>query len=114
MGPKGAGFFADAITWKILDKKTPQKVAVDINTKLLEGKYIGPVRGLYSHSLKVTSISNGLIIQHEGEKEADTLNTYIGNNTWADGNTKIRIVLMDHLLIIYFKRKLNNERLTKN
>jgi CubicO group peptidase (beta-lactamase class C family) len=91
IGPKGAGFFADTITWKILDKKTPKNLAVDINTKLLEGKYIGAVRGVYSHSLEVTSISNGLIIQHEGEEEADTLNTYIGNNTWADGNTKISI-----------------------
>lgn len=90
-GPKGAGFFANEITWKLLDKNEPQGIELDIDTKLLEGTYTGAVRGSYKYSLEIKSISNGLTIQSERDEEADTLKTYIGNNTWADGNTRIII-----------------------
>ena len=30
-------------------------------------------------------------VQSEGEEEADTLKTYIGNNTWAEDNDRIII-----------------------
>jgi CubicO group peptidase (beta-lactamase class C family) len=91
MGPIGASFFADKITWKFLDKKTPQSMALDLDTKLLEGKYMGAIRGVYNYSIEVKSIPNGITIRHKDRVEVDTLNTYIGNNTWADGNTKIKI-----------------------
>ena len=90
-GPKGARFFADAITWKLLDKNEPQGIELDIETKLLEGKYSGAVRGSYKDSYDVKSISNGITIQRAGRKRVDTLKTYIGNNTWAEGDTKITI-----------------------
>ena len=90
LGPNGASFFADEITWKLLDKKTPQSMKIDIDTKLLEGKYSGAVRG-YTRTLEVKSILNGLTIQSEGDEKVDTLKTYIGKNTWAEGNTKIII-----------------------
>jgi CubicO group peptidase (beta-lactamase class C family) len=89
-GPKGASFFANKITWELLDKKIPQNIELDIDTKLLEGKYSGAVRG-YTRSLEVKSILNGLTIQSDGNEKTDTLKTYIGNNTWAEGNTKIII-----------------------
>jgi CubicO group peptidase (beta-lactamase class C family) len=98
-GPKGASFFADAITWKLLDKKTPQNIELDIDTKLLEGTYSGAVRGLYKHSIEVNSILNGLTVQRVGSKRADTLKTYIGNNTWAEGNTKIIIKNNEYRII---------------
>ena len=90
-GPKGASFFADEITWKLLDKNEPQGMELDIDTKPLEGKYSGAVRGSYTFSIEVKSILNGLTIQSERDENADTLKTYIGNNTWARGNTKIII-----------------------
>ena len=90
-GPKGASFFSDEVTWELLDKKTPQNMDLDIDTKLLEGKYTGAVRGRNTYTLIVKSISEGLTVQSEGEEEADTLKTYIGNNTWAEGNDRIII-----------------------
>jgi len=90
-GPKGASFFADEITWEILRKKTTQSVELDIDTKLLEGKYTGAVRGSNEYSIEVKSILNGLTIQSERDENADTLNIYIGNNTWADNNNRIII-----------------------
>lgn len=90
-GPKGASFFADEITWKLLEKKTPQSVELDIDTKVLEGKYTGAVRGSNEYSIEVKSILNGLTIQSERDENADTLNIYIGNNTWTDNNNRIII-----------------------
>ena len=90
-GPKGAGYFADEITWKILEKNTPQSVDLDIDTKVLEGKYTGAVRGSYEYSIEVKSILNGLAIKSERDENADTLSIYIGNNTWADNNNRIII-----------------------
>jgi hypothetical protein len=57
----------------------------------LEGNYTGAVRGSDAFSLNVKSILNGLTIQSEGDEKADTLKTYIGNNTWAIDNTRIII-----------------------
>ena len=90
-GPKGASFFADAITWELLEKETPQSKELDINTKLLEGKYKGAVRGSDSFTIEVKSILNGLTVKSAMDDKADTLKTYIGNNTWADDNTRIII-----------------------
>ncbi|TXD50463.1 MULTISPECIES: serine hydrolase domain-containing protein [unclassified Polaribacter] len=80
-GPKGADFFADKITWKLLDKKITQGIELDIDTKPLEGKYTGATRGSYSYSVEVKSILNGLTTQSMGSKRLDTLKTYIGDNT---------------------------------
>jgi CubicO group peptidase (beta-lactamase class C family) len=90
-GPKNATFFADQITWQLLDKKMPQNVALDIDTALLEGLYTGPTRGNYTDSIQVKSIVGGMIIQKLKSDKIDTLKTYIGNNTWADGNNRIVI-----------------------
>ncbi|MFS4448515.1 serine hydrolase domain-containing protein [Maribacter sp. 2307UL18-2] len=90
-GPKGASYFADEISWQLLDKNEPQSIDLDIDTKLLEGKYTGAVRGSYTYSIEVKSISNGLTIQSERDEKADTLKTYMGNNTWADDNARIII-----------------------
>ncbi len=90
-GPKGASFFADAITWELLEKESPQGKKIDINTKLLEGKYRGVVRGSDNFTIEVKSTVNGLTVKSERDDKADTLKTYIGNNTWADDNTRIII-----------------------
>lgn len=90
-GPQGANDFADAITWELLDKELPQPTELDVDTKGLEGSYTGAIRGAYSHTIEVKSIDRGLTIRSEGEEQVDTLNTYIGNYTWADGNTRIHI-----------------------
>ena len=98
-GPKGASFFADEITWKLLDKVTPQSVALDFDTKMLDGKYTGAVRGAPEFSIEVKSISNGLTIQSERDEKADTLDVYIGNNTWIDDNTSIIIKNDEYRLV---------------
>lgn len=98
-GPKGASFFADEITWKLIDKKTPQSMELEIDTEPLEGKYTGAVRGSGSFTIEVKSISNGLTVQTERDDKADTLKTYIGNNTWADGNTRIIIKNDEYRLV---------------
>ncbi|MFC2129105.1 serine hydrolase domain-containing protein [Bacteroidota bacterium] len=86
-GPHGASYFADKITWKLMDKNeyTPHKI--DINLHSLAGKYIGQVGRIIT--LEVRDIPNALIITFEGQKNGDTLQTYLGNSTWADGNSKI-------------------------
>lgn len=89
-GPKGAGFFADEITWKLLDKMEYKQVDLDSNFKDIQGTYTGPVRGS-TKSLEVKSIANGITIQAMGEEEIDTLKVYVGNNTWMDGNNRITI-----------------------
>lgn len=89
-GPKGGSFFADEITWKLLNKKSYESVDLDIDISNLQGKYTGAVRGS-TLSLDVKSIANGMTTQSIGSKRIDTLNVYIGNNTWMDGNNKITI-----------------------
>jgi CubicO group peptidase (beta-lactamase class C family) len=56
-GPKGASFFADEITWKLLDKKTSQSIELDIDTNLLEGKYTGAVRGANTYTIIVNTLN---------------------------------------------------------
>ncbi len=88
--PQGTNYFANKITWKLLKKQKYANVALDINTKNLEGKYIGATRGA-TQSLEVKSLSNSITIQVEGRDKIDTLKIYIGNNTWMKGNNKITI-----------------------
>ncbi len=89
-GPKGGDFFADEITWKLLTKQEYKEVDLDINANNLQGKYTGAVRGS-TLSLEVKSITNGITVQSVGEEKIDTLEVYVGNNTWMNGNDKITI-----------------------
>ena len=79
------------ITWQLLDKKIPKNVDLNIETALLDGLYTGPTYGNYTDSIQVKSIVGGIIIQKLKSDKIDTLKTYIGNNTWADGNNRIVI-----------------------
>jgi CubicO group peptidase (beta-lactamase class C family) len=90
-GPKGASFFADEISWKFLDKKTPLDVPLDLDTKQLEGIYSGAVREAYKYSIELKTIPNGLTDKATGRTRLDSLTTYIGDNTWASGNDKFII-----------------------
>ncbi|MDA3905462.1 MAG: serine hydrolase [Bacteroidales bacterium] len=89
-GPKAGSFFANEITWKLLDKKNYKQVAVDVDTNSIQGVYTGQARDTIQ-SLKIMSIDNGITRQTIGEEKIDTLKGYIGNNTWMDGNDKITI-----------------------
>jgi CubicO group peptidase (beta-lactamase class C family) len=89
-GPYGGSFFADKITWALLDKKEYKSVELDSDFNNIQGTYKGMVRGS-SQSLQVKSILNGITLQSLGEEKIDTLKIYIGNNTWMDGNDKITI-----------------------
>jgi CubicO group peptidase (beta-lactamase class C family) len=89
-GPKGGDFFADKMTWKLLDKKEYKKVELDFDTNGIEGIYTGQTRNTIQ-TLEIKSIENGITRQTIGKEKIDTLKTYIGNNTWMDGNDKITI-----------------------
>ena len=89
-GPRGGGFFAEEITWKLLDKKEYEPVELDGDFTDIQGTYKGAVRGSFQ-TLEVKSIPNAITVQSLGEEEIDTLKVYVGNNTWMDGNSKIII-----------------------
>ncbi|MCB0666002.1 MAG: beta-lactamase family protein [Saprospiraceae bacterium] len=84
-GPKGAGYFAEEITWKLLDKIPYQKEKIDIDLQAIAGKYQGQGRGRML-SIEVASLDNGLTILFEGAQTPDTLDTYIGHSTWMKNN----------------------------
>tara|TARA_E500000318_G_C3564066_1_gene214860 strand:+ start:641 stop:1996 length:1356 start_codon:yes stop_codon:yes gene_type:complete len=89
-GPRGGSFFAEEITWNLLDKKEYKQVELDSDFTNIQGTYTGAVRGA-NVSLEVKSIKNGITLQAVGNDQIDTLKVYIGNNTWMDGNDKITI-----------------------
>jgi CubicO group peptidase (beta-lactamase class C family) len=86
MGPKGADFFADELTWKIVDKKEYAPREPDVDTKQFAGKYSGQVRGNV-FSVNVAALPDAIVLSVDGEEEeADTLRTYAGNNSWVEEN----------------------------
>ncbi|GMN04718.1 hypothetical protein MTsPCn5_01060 [Croceitalea sp. MTPC5] len=89
-GPHGGSFFADLITWNILEKIEYQSIELDFDPEELVGTYSGQTRG-GRQSVKIDAVTNGITMQFDGDDKIDTLKTYIGNHTWMDGNTKIKI-----------------------
>ena len=85
-GPKGAGVFADQLTWELLDKKKPQSVEPDTSLESIEGTYSGRVNGR-DVSLEVTTLDNAVVLSAKGQKNPDTLKVHLGDNRWVDGNT---------------------------
>lgn len=90
MGPKGAAFFANELTWKLLEKHDNDSMELDINLESLAGKYTGQVRGRIS-SIDIKAQDKFLIISADGRSQGDTLDIYLGNNTWSEGNSRITI-----------------------
>jgi CubicO group peptidase (beta-lactamase class C family) len=90
MGPKGARFFADELAWKLLEKHENDPVELDVNLDTFKGRYTGQIRGQVI-SIDVKAQSNFLIISTEGQNQVDTLDLYIGNNTWSEGISLIMI-----------------------
>jgi hypothetical protein len=62
---------------------------LDFDTNGIEGIYTGQTRNTIQ-TLDIKSIENGITRQTIGKEKIDT-KTYIGNNTWMDGNNKITI-----------------------
>lgn len=89
-GPQGANFFADQLTWQILEKKEYPTVALDFDPTELAGRYTGQVRGRI-FSIDVAPLVNGITVQNVGSDQVDTLTHYAGDYTWRDGNDLIRI-----------------------
>lgn len=89
-GPQGAGFFADELTWQIIDKNEVPVMEMESSLASIAGTYAGPVRGR-DYSLEVGVLADAITLLGEGDEEADTLKTYVGNNTWRDGNDIITI-----------------------
>lgn len=89
-GPKGAEFFADKLTWKLLEKYGNDPMEVDINLDSLEGRYTGQIRGQII-SVNIEAQRKFLIISNEEGSQVDTLEIYLGSNTWSEGNSLIKI-----------------------
>lgn len=88
-GPKGASFFANELTWQLLDKQENETVPLDVEPGPLSGDFAGVTRGrFFEASFRATP--DGLIVKAKGDDEADTLSTYVGNATWMDGNDVLR------------------------
>jgi len=92
ISPKGAGFFAEELTWKLLDKQGYYPVEIDIDLESLSGKYSGQVRGRI-YSIEITALTNTITVSAVGQDIVDTLETYMGQHTWMDGNS---IVIIDN------------------
>jgi len=90
IGPKGGSYFADQITWKLLDKKPYKQVKSDIDVNNIQGIYTGVGRDRIQ-SVEIKSIENGITRRNIGEEKIDTLSVYVGKNTWMEGNDKIII-----------------------
>ncbi len=107
-GPKGADFFANELTWKILEKHEYETSEINLDLASLTGKYTGQVRGR-SLSINVSALSNSIVISTEGEDDADTLRTYVGNRTWMDGNNILKFTSdecrMDNISGYYILKK---------
>ncbi|MFT6929467.1 MAG: CubicO group peptidase (beta-lactamase class C family) [Sediminicola sp.] len=92
IGPKKIGrFFGYEITWKLLDKKEYVKIESDFDANVIQGNYTGVVRGGDKKTIEIKTIRNGITRQTVSEEKIDTLNVYVGNNTWMDGNDRITI-----------------------
>lgn len=89
-GPHGGNFFANNITWNILEKKEYEGIELDFDPNEITGSYSGQTRGR-KQSVKVDALTDAITIEFNGNGKIDTLRTYIGDYTWMDGNTKIRI-----------------------
>lgn len=85
IGPKGADYFVNEITWDILAKKQFQSVAIDLNLEKLTGTYKGMARG-GEMSIEIGSLSDQLTTQTNGQSKPKKLETYVGNSTWMRGN----------------------------
>jgi len=90
ISPKGADFFAEELTWILLDKQEYDPVEIDIDLESLSGKYSGQVRGQI-YSIEITALANTITVSAIGQDIVDTLKTYMGQNTWIDGNSKVVI-----------------------
>ena len=96
MGPKGAGYFAEELLWELLDKHEFDHVEVDIDLNALLGIYTGQSRG-QATSIEVNVQSNSITISTVGQSKVDTLKIYLGDSTWSDGNSLIKIKNNEYL-----------------
>lgn len=110
-GPKGALYFAEKITWKLIEKNSLSSVDVDIDLENLEGKYLGVARGS-SQIVEINALANGLVRNYINSNKIDTLINYIGNNTWMDGNKIVTIkndeYRVDNIYGFYIFKKVEN------
>jgi len=96
MGPKGADYFAEELLWKLLDKHEFDPVELDIDLNAVTGIYTGQSRG-QATSIEVKAQSNSLTISTVGQSRVDTLKIYLGDSTWSDVNSLVKIKNNEYL-----------------
>ena len=85
-GPKSGVYFAEALTWEVLDKQVRKGKPLDTDISGVVGVYSGQVRG-QKIDLEVKIVNQkDLLVGLVELEERDTINTYIGSNTWIQGN----------------------------
>ncbi len=87
-GPRGASYFANALTWDILQKESYDARPFDQDQAALSGTFSGQVRGQML-DMEIQATPDGLIWKPAGEETADTLTTYLGDALWMDGNNRV-------------------------
>ena len=109
-GPIGAGYFTDNLVWKLLEKEKLPSVPIDFDLETIDGKYSGQVRG-QKITWQVTTDNDAIIMHLEEGERPDTIKTYIGNNTWRDGNSILKFgndeLRMDRISGYYILKKNN-------
>ncbi|MCX2743732.1 serine hydrolase [Mangrovivirga sp. M17] len=100
IGPKGASFFSEQLTWQLLEKQEPENIALDMNLQTLEGKYKGAMRN-YNLVVEVKALDSSLVLTRENQKP-DTLKHYIGNNSFWYNNQVYKFKNEDlHADVVY-------------
>ncbi|MEP3210452.1 MAG: serine hydrolase domain-containing protein [Maribacter sp.] len=89
-GPHGGAFFVNHIMWQLLEKEEYESTTLDFDPKEIEGIYSGQTRGR-KQSVEVKAIANAITVEFNKDGNKDTLNIYVGNHTWMDGNTTVFI-----------------------
>ena len=80
-GPHGAGYFADHLTWQLLEREELPASELDVDLKALSGNYSGQVRG-HRVRVEVKAKKAALHLYVNEQESPDILEHYLGKNTW--------------------------------
>lgn len=92
--------YTDSLFKASLD--STKSVGLDFGFTVIVGTYSGQTRG-GKQSIEVKGITDAITIESNKDGNSDPLTTYIGNQTWMDGNDIITIrddaYSIDHVYI---------------
>lgn len=112
----GPNFIAETLVsdliWDLIEKKEYPLMELESGVNGYSGSYKGLVRG-QQVLLNINVTQEGLILKYENDTAADTIEAYLGNKTWADGNHLITLkeneITLDNLYGYYRLKKLTSQ-----